>query len=83
MTSSAVTCNVVVAGWTASTTPGDVAAGIPAGRYAEDSDIAGAVAYLASPAAKYVSGAVLAVDGGFVITKSGGGSPLLAGTSTQ
>lgn len=83
MTASGVTCNVVVAGWTAETTPGDVAAGIPAGRYAEDSDIASAVAYLVSPAAKYVSGATLTVDGGFVITKKGGGSPLLEVSAAQ
>ncbi|GAB2970637.1 beta-ketoacyl-ACP reductase [Amycolatopsis acidiphila] len=37
---------------------------IPAGRYAEPADIAGAVRFLASDEAAYVNGAVLPVDGG-------------------
>ena len=37
---------------------------IPMGRFGEPSDIAGAALYLASPLAKYVTGAVLVVDGG-------------------
>jgi 2-deoxy-D-gluconate 3-dehydrogenase len=39
---------------------------IPAGRWAEPEDIAGPVVFLASPAADYVHGAVLAVDGGWL-----------------
>ncbi|WP_108260190.1 2-dehydro-3-deoxy-D-gluconate 5-dehydrogenase KduD [Mangrovicoccus ximenensis] len=39
---------------------------IPAGRWGEPEDIAGAVCFLASPAAKYVTGAVLNVDGGWL-----------------
>lgn len=38
---------------------------IAVGRYGEGRDIAGAVAYLASPEAGFVSGAELLVDGGF------------------
>jgi NAD(P)-dependent dehydrogenase (short-subunit alcohol dehydrogenase family) len=37
---------------------------IPAGRYAEAAEIAATVAYLASPAARYVTGQTLVVDGG-------------------
>ncbi len=37
---------------------------IPAGRFAQPSDIAGVVAFLLSPAAAYLTGAVLPVDGG-------------------
>jgi len=39
---------------------------IPAGRWASAADIAGAVVFLASPAAAYVHGHVLAVDGGWL-----------------
>jgi NAD(P)-dependent dehydrogenase (short-subunit alcohol dehydrogenase family) len=38
---------------------------IAVGRYGSSSDIASAVAYLASPQAAFVSGAELLVDGGF------------------
>lgn len=38
---------------------------IAVGRYGSGSDIASAVAYLASPQASFVSGAELLVDGGF------------------
>ena len=37
---------------------------IPLGRAGEPQDLAGAVAFLASDAARYVTGQVLAVDGG-------------------
>jgi NAD(P)-dependent dehydrogenase (short-subunit alcohol dehydrogenase family) len=38
---------------------------IAVGRYGEGADIAGAVAYLASPQASFVTGANILVDGGF------------------
>ena len=40
---------------------------IPLGRFGEADDIAGAALYLASPAARYVTGQVLTVDGGMVM----------------
>ena len=39
---------------------------IPAGRWGEASDIAGAAVFLASPAANYVHGTMLPVDGGWL-----------------
>lgn len=39
---------------------------IPLGRWADPEDIAGAVTYLASPAARYVTGITLPVDGGWL-----------------
>ncbi|NKM96818.1 SDR family NAD(P)-dependent oxidoreductase [Rhizobium leguminosarum] len=37
---------------------------IPLGRYGEPEDVAAAVAFLASPAAKHITGTILTVDGG-------------------
>lgn len=39
---------------------------IPQGRWAQPADIAGSVVFLASPAARYITGTVLPVDGGFL-----------------
>jgi 2-deoxy-D-gluconate 3-dehydrogenase len=43
-----------------------IAARIPASRWGEPSDLAGAVVFLASPASDYVNGHVLVVDGGWM-----------------
>jgi NAD(P)-dependent dehydrogenase (short-subunit alcohol dehydrogenase family) len=43
-----------------------VASAIPLRRIAEPADVAGAVSYLASPAAAYVTGVSLPVDGGYL-----------------
>jgi 3-oxoacyl-[acyl-carrier protein] reductase len=37
---------------------------MPLGRYAEPNDVAAAVAFLASPAARHITGVILNVDGG-------------------
>jgi 2-deoxy-D-gluconate 3-dehydrogenase len=39
---------------------------IPAGRWGTPGDLAGAVVFLASDAARYVHGAILPVDGGWL-----------------
>jgi len=44
----------------------EILARIPAGRWGEPDDLKGAVVFLASPAAAYVHGTTLAVDGGWL-----------------
>ena len=39
---------------------------IPQGRWGQPADIAGSAVFLSSPAARYITGTVLAVDGGFL-----------------
>jgi 2-deoxy-D-gluconate 3-dehydrogenase len=43
-----------------------ILARIPAGRWGEPSDLAGAFVFLASPASDYVDGSILTVDGGWM-----------------
>ena len=44
----------------------DILSRIPAGRWGQPSDLAGAVVFLSSPAADYINGHVLVVDGGWM-----------------
>ncbi|HEU4522547.1 MAG TPA: SDR family oxidoreductase [Thermoanaerobaculia bacterium] len=46
---------------------GKILARTPAGRIGEPSEVAAAVAFLAMPAASYITGQCLAVDGGFTV----------------
>jgi NAD(P)-dependent dehydrogenase (short-subunit alcohol dehydrogenase family) len=43
-----------------------IRARIPQGRWAQPSDVSGGVVFLASQAARYITGSVVAVDGGFL-----------------
>ena len=45
------------------------------GRLAQPKDVGNACRMLASPDAAHVTGAIIPVDGGYVITKAVGGSP--------
>ena len=69
-----ITVNVVAAGWIGDDRFDE---GVPLGRAARPEEVAEVCGFLASEAASYVTGAVIAADGGFSLTKSPGGSPLL------
>ena len=44
---------------------------VPLGRIGETGELAGTVAFLLSPAAAYINGAVIRVDGGFGLSTGG------------
>jgi len=74
--SRGITCNAVTPGWidtdmTSSELPeakrAELTQQIPLGRVGKPEDIAAAVAFLASPAASYITGQVLRVNGGLLM----------------
>lgn len=75
LASRTVTCNALAPGFietdmTAELNPemrGELLKKIPLGTFGQTDDIAAAALYLASPAARYVTGQVLTVDGGMVM----------------
>lgn len=72
-----IRCNAVAPGWVntrmgagARTNPARepaITARIPLGRWAEPEEIAEVIGFLVSPAARYVNGALLPVDGGYSV----------------
>lgn len=79
-----ITVNVLAAGWTApnpwqaSLTPEGrafIERGIPLGRLGTADDIADVCAFLLSDQARYITGAIIPVDGGYTLTRAEGKSP--------
>lgn len=70
--------NVLAVGPLEERTPARAVAAVPLGRLARATDLGGACRLLASPDAEYLTGAVIAVDGGYQVTKAAGGSPFSA-----
>jgi len=79
-----ITVNVVAAGWIEAEwtakflTPAGrayVEKGIPAGHIGQAEDIGSVCCFLASDMAAYVTGAIIPVDGGYILTRGEGKSP--------
>lgn len=72
-----IRCNAIAPGWVntrmgagAKNNPArepGITARIPLGRWAEPDEIAGVIGFLVSPAAGYINGALLPVDGGYSV----------------
>ena len=75
LASRGVRCNAIAPGFIATdmtaelpeTTVEELNAQIPLGHLGEPSDVAGLVRFLAGPAARYITGQVISVDGGMVM----------------
>jgi glucose 1-dehydrogenase len=76
-----ITVNVVAAGWTEQEAEASVPdtttveAGIPAGRTGTVEDVGDVCCFLASEMADYITGQIIPVDGGYLLTKANGEAP--------
>jgi 3-oxoacyl-[acyl-carrier protein] reductase len=79
-----VACGWVESEWTAGHLPDEqaretVKAGIPLGEIAAPEAVGDVCCFLASPLARYITGSVIPVDGGYTLTRSEGTTPYPAG----
>jgi NAD(P)-dependent dehydrogenase (short-subunit alcohol dehydrogenase family) len=69
LTVNTVVAGIIEEGWSLDDIPSELAAqvtsSVPAGRLGQRSEVAGVVRYLCSSEAGYITGQVIAVDGGF------------------
>jgi 3-oxoacyl-[acyl-carrier protein] reductase len=70
-----VRVNVLAVGPLEGAVDGRAAEAVPLGRLTRPADVAAACAMLAGPQAGFLTGVVVAVDGGYAVTKAVGGSP--------
>jgi NAD(P)-dependent dehydrogenase (short-subunit alcohol dehydrogenase family) len=71
----AIRVNVVAVGPLEGEAPERVAEAVPTGRLVRPRQVGDVCALLCAPEAEAVNGAVITVDGGYSVTKAGGGSP--------
>lgn len=79
-----VACGWIESEWTAEHLPDEqaratVKAGIPLGEIATPEAVGDVCCFLASPLARYITGSVIPVDGGYTLTRSEGTTPYPAG----
>ena len=72
---SGIRVNVLAVGPLEGEVDSRAAESVPLGRLTRPADVGAACVMLAGPAAGYLSGTIVAVDGGYSVTKAVGGSP--------
>ncbi len=77
--SRGIRVNVLAVGPLEDETDPRAAEAVPLGRLTRPADIGAACVMVAGSSASYLTGTVIAVDGGYAVTKAAGGSPFVTG----